>query len=293
MEICVIANPEKYAVRDALMATLQWCIEKEVEVFISQQLSGLAENLTHHHITYTGTEKEAIERARVIIAVGGDGTMLHTATMVGNSGKQILGINSGKMGFLANVKSGDVTRALNHVLEGNFETDRRCVLQATDQNGTIHYALNEFVFLKHSSVSMITLSAWCDDLFINRYWADGLIISTPTGSTAYNLSSGGPIVYPGTDVMILTPISPHMLTTRPLVLPATSNIRIMADPADQQILFSNDGQIPDIKGDALGMEIRRSDYTIDLIHMPGQSYFETLREKLMWGIDLREQRPRA
>ncbi|MFU8861573.1 MAG: NAD(+)/NADH kinase [Cyclonatronaceae bacterium] len=293
MEICVIANPEKYAVRDALIATLQWCIEKKIEVFIPQQLAGMAENLTHNHITYTGTEQEAIERSRVIIAVGGDGTMLHTATMVGHSGKKILGINSGKMGFLANVKAGDITRALNHVLEGNFETDRRCVLKATDQNGKTHYALNEFVFLKHSSVSMITLSAWCDDLFINRYWADGLIVSTPTGSTAYNLSSGGPIVYPGTDVMILTPISPHMLTTRPLVLPATSNIRIVADPSDQEILFSNDGQIPDIEGVALTMEIRRSDYTIDLIHLPGQSYFETLREKLMWGIDLREQRPRA
>jgi NAD+ kinase len=293
MKICIIANPSKYAVRDALLVTLQWCIEKEIEVFISQQLAGLAENMTHNHITYTGTEQEAIERANVIVAVGGDGTMLHTATMVGSSGKQILGINSGKMGFLASVKSDDVIRALNHVLEGNFVTDRRCVLEATDQNGRIHYALNEFVFLKHSSVSMITLSAWCDGLFINRYWADGLIVSTPTGSTAYNLSSGGPIVYPGTDVMILTPISPHMLTTRPLVLPSKSNIRIASDPADQQILFSNDGQIPDITGDALTMEIRRSDYTIDLIHMPGQSYFETLREKLMWGIDLREQRPRA
>lgn len=293
MKICVIANPTQYAVRDALLVTLQWCIEKNIEVYISQQLAGLSENLTHNHITYTGTEQEAIERANVIVAVGGDGTMLHTATMVGRSGKQIMGINTGKMGFLANVKTGDVTRALNNVLEGNFETDRRCVLEATDQNGHTHYALNEFAFLKHSSVSMITLSAWCDGLFINRYWADGLIVSTPTGSTAYNLSSGGPIVYPGTDVMILTPISPHMLTTRPLVLPAKSTIRIASDPSDQQILFSNDGQIPDITGDALTVEIRRSDYTIDLIHMPGQSYFETLREKLMWGIDLREQRPRS
>lgn len=293
MKFSIIANPSRYAVSEALIATLKWCISNQIEVFVSGELKELARNLDHGLIMYTDTEEEAIEQSQIVIAIGGDGTMLHSAVLVGKSGRKILGINSGKLGFLANIKTENLTGTLDDIKTGKYLIDSRYVLQATDQNGTVHYALNEFVFIKQSTVSMITLSAWCDDQFVNRYWADGLIVSTPTGSTAYNLSSGGPVIYPGTEVMVLTPISPHMLTTRPLVLPAKSTIRVVADPPEQQILFSNDGQIPDIKHDALNVEIRRSDYTIDLIHMPGQSYFETLREKLMWGIDLREQKPRA
>ena len=135
---------------------------------------------------------------------------------------------------------------------------------------------------------MVTVEAEYDNMFINKYWADGLIVASPTGSTAYNLSSNGPIVMPNTDVMVLNPINPHTLTTRPLVLPSDKSLKITVHKQQHEVLFSYDGEIYEIQAYPFVVEIRRSNFTINLIELPDQSYFETLRNKLMWGMDFRK-----
>jgi NAD+ kinase len=236
------------------------------------------------------SEHEAMERGEITVAIGGDGTILRTAHIAREVARPLLGINSGKLGFLASIQRQDMDRALQEVISGKFKLDRRSFLQAEFSNGEVHYALNEFVFYRKGTVSMVTLTAEYDGALINRYWADGIIVSSPTGSTAYNLSTGGPIVLPRTNVMVLTPISPHTLTTRPLVLPSQKNLTIKVEPADQEVLFSGDGNNHDLPGDSPQVHIRQSDHYIELIGLSEQSYFQTLRNKLMWGADVREQK---
>ncbi len=247
----------------------------------------LGEAKTLHGIHVHPDEEESVRAGDITMAIGGDGTMLKAANLARVISRPLLGINSGKLGFLANIQRQNMKRALEAVLSKNYELDSRWFLQAVLSDGSTRYALNEFVFSRTGSLSMITITAEYDGSLINRYWADGIIVSSPTGSTAYNLSTGGPIVLPQTGVMVLTPISPHTLTTRPLVLPAGKNLIIKIDPPDQEVLFSVDGKNFDLPADSPVVSIRQSDQTIDLIKLHGQSYFETLRNKLMWGMDVR------
>src|SRR5699024_971823 len=156
-------------------------------------------------------------RADIIIAIGGDGTILYTARLLKEINKPVLGINSGRLGFLSHTQQEKIIRALNWLVEDNFIIKKRHLLEAKSSDENKYYALNEFLFAKKDSTSMIIASVFYDEMFINKYWADGLIVASPTGSTAYNLSSGGPIVMPRTNVMTLTPVNPHTLTTRPVV----------------------------------------------------------------------------
>ncbi|MGD8428240.1 MAG: hypothetical protein PVH63_11465, partial [Balneolaceae bacterium] len=188
---------------------------------------------------------------------------------------------------MAYTQKENLCQALQYLLEGNYRIDKRYLLEAEDNNGRISHALNEFLFSKKDSTSMVNVSAEYDDMFINDYWADGLIVASPTGSTAYNLSSSGPIVMPNSDVMVLTPINPHTLTTRPLVLPSSKSLKITVRKQEHDVLFSYDGLIYEIESYPFEVNIKRSNFTIDLIELPNQSYFDTLRHKLMWGMDSR------
>ncbi|MEX0778579.1 MAG: NAD(+)/NADH kinase [Balneolales bacterium] len=289
MTICIIANPEKPTVQEPLLTIIDWAENKGVSIVFDQKLNYFLDGKSYTHVTTTGGETPAIRACDVVVSVGGDGTMLWAARRVGNYGKPILGVNSGRMGFLANIQQEKIIEAFNYLIDGKYELDKRYLLEATTEHGETFLAFNEFLFSKTGRASMITLVARLDDLVINKYWADGIIVSTPTGSTAYNLSAGGPIVMPETNVVTLTPISPHTLTTRPLVLPSNKNISITVDPPGQEVLFSNDGKICEVEGPLTFVNIKQSDYTIDLVKLPGQDYFKTLRNKLMWGADFRER----
>ncbi len=288
MKICLIVNsqiPQRIGtVRQITDFLIQHRQEVYVNPHIARQLS-LPES-PHYHIMES--ERSCAEVCEIVIAVGGDGTMLHTAMLIGELEKPVLGINVGKLGFLADTQTTEMDEALTRIINGDWHTEKRFVLQARLQDRT-EFALNEFLFSKGSGVSMITLEVFCDGQKVNKYWADGLIVATPTGSTAYNLSAGGPIMLPETNVMVITPVCPHTLTTRPIVLPANRRIRVAATSAKQEILFSNDGKICNINDDIpLDVEISKGGYHINLIKLPGKNYFETLRTKLMWGKDLRE-----
>ncbi len=236
------------------------------------------------------SDSDTMSAGKITVAIGGDGTILKAASIARTIQRPLLGINSGKLGFLANIQRQNIEAALRDVLKGSFQLDKRYFIEATFNNGGICYALNEFVFSRKDTLSMITLTAEYDGELINRYWADGIIVSGPTGSTAYNLSTGGPIVFPQTDVIVLTPINPHTLTTRPLVLPSRKNLTIKVEPIDQEVLFSGDGKNYILPTKLPVVNIRQSEQFIKLIKLSGQSYFETLRNKLMWGADMREIR---
>jgi NAD+ kinase len=266
---------------------LDWADEHDIGIFFSSQLNELYNGEEHASSHVTDSEEEAIDQADIIIAMGGDGTMLYTARLLKNIQKPILGVNSGRLGFMANTQKENLEKALNYLKEGNYRLEKRFLLQADDGNGNIYHALNEFLFSKKDSTSMITVDAEYDQMFVNKYWADGLIVASPTGSTAYNLSSYGPIVMPNSNVMVLTPINPHTLNTRPLVLPSNKPLKITVEKQQHEVLFSYDGKICDIQEYPLEVHIQQSNFSVDLIELPNQSYFDTLRQKLMWGRDFR------
>lgn len=285
MRFGIIANPRKYAVRDPLTNILGWCSAAGHEVLILRELVEL--NGVHGSLVFD-TEEEVVAGSDVIIGIGGDGTMLHIAGLVGDSGTPILGVNSGKLGFLATLQPAGISEALSNIAKGNYTIEQRSLLTSIDSAGNSYHALNEFLFSKRENPAMIVIDAWYDGQFINRYWADGLIVATPTGSTAYNLSSNGPIVSPSADVTILTPICPHTLTIRPLVLPADRELKIRVVSQPHEVLFSYDGQVYEIAEYPFEVRIMRSGFSVNMIQLPGHGYFDTLRTKLMWGKDYRE-----
>lgn len=289
MKLGILANPEKYSIKDPLQQVLHWCEEHGHTVFVSSafadSISGITFNST---VSVKASERECVINSDFIIAIGGDGTMLHAARYVEHSKAPVLGINTGRLGFMANVQPNQISEALTDLARGRFEVEERAMLHAVTEDGEEFNALNEFLFTKKDTSSMVNLRADYDGTLLNRFWADGLLISTPTGSTAYNLSAGGPIVMPGTPVMIVTPINPHTLTTRPLVLPSNKKLVIEVEEQPDHILFSCDGRMLD--NSISTVEIQKSGYSINLIMLKDQTYFETLRNKLMWGLDNRRVR---
>lgn len=289
MKLGILANPDKYSIKDPLQQVLRWCDENGHSVCLSSAFADSVSQLpSNGNIRLESTEKDCVAACDFIIAIGGDGTMLHAARYVKHSKAPVLGINTGRLGFMANVQPNQISEALTDLAEGRFEVEERAMLHAVTEDGDEFNALNEFLFTKKDTSSMVNLRADYDGTLLNRFWADGLLISTPTGSTAYNLSAGGPIVMPCTPVMIVTPINPHTLTTRPLVLPSDKKLVIEVEERPDHILFSCDGRMLD--NSISSVVIQKSPHTIGLVMLKNQTYFETLRNKLMWGLDNRRTR---
>ncbi len=224
-----------------------------------------------------------------LICIGGDGTILESVRKVGRSGTPILGVNAGRLGFLASTPFEELSQALEKLINGSFQVDWRTLVQAETGGslfGEDNYALNEFSVHKNSTSSMIVVNAYLDDFFLNTYWADGLIISTPTGSTGYSLSAGGPIVAPSTSNFIITPIAPHNLNVRPLVISDDRRITLKIGDADPDFMMSLDSQSV-IVGPETEIRVSKAEFQVGLVRFGANDYFDTLRGKLMWGHDRR------
>ena len=223
------------------------------------------------------------------ISIGGDGTFLETVSYVRDKKIPIVGINSGRLGFLATISKEEIDKAVDDLLNDNYEIEKRTLIEL-DTKGQLfkdfNFALNEFSIQKTYSSSMIKIEVQVDNEYLNTYWADGLIISTPTGSTAYSLSAGGPIVVPNSNNFIITPISPHNLTARPLVLPDDKQVSVRVSGRSKDFLASLDYS-SETFDESLELKIKRADFTISVIKLNGNSFFSTLRNKLMWGADIR------
>lgn len=223
-------------------------------------------------------------------SIGGDGTFLDGVTIVRDSGIPLVGINCGRLGFMADIAQDEIPQALTDLFAGNFTIEERSLLKLeTSRNGLFdefNFALNEFTVHKKDSASMITIHTYLNNEYLNSYWADGLIISTPTGSTAYSLSVGGPILIPNTQNFIISPISPHNLTVRPIVVPNYHEITLRVEGRSDSYLASLDSR-SSIFESSIELKIRRADFQIKVIKLKSHSFYATLRNKLMWGVDKR------
>lgn len=223
------------------------------------------------------------------VSIGGDGTFLKTVSYIRSSGVPIIGINTGRLGFLANTSTEDFDKTLERVKKKDFEFQKRSLLRVeTEDNifGDENLALNELAVHKKDTSSMITVHASLDGKYLNSYWADGLIVSTPTGSTAYSLSCGGPIITPGCAVHILTPIAPHNLNVRPVVVPDHMPIKLTVEGRDRKYLLTLDSHSKAVKNGAEVM-LYKADFMINVIKFQENNFLDTIRNKMMWGIDQR------
>lgn len=239
--------------------------------------------------TFSNSE-ELISKAFYLICLGGDGTLLETLSLVRKSGIPILGVNTGRLGFLASVNKNDLEKALELLLREKFTLDKRELIKMTGCGncfGDTNYALNEFTIHKKDSSSMINIDTYVDDVFLNSYFADGLIVSTPTGSTAYSLSCGGPIMMPDSDNFIITPIAPHNLTVRPIVISNNKVISFkVSGRGETGFNISLDSRSAYVTS-GTEIKIRKAHFRLNLINLQGQHFFATLRNKMMWGMDQR------
>ncbi len=225
----------------------------------------------------------------LLISLGGDGTFLRAVSYIRDSGVPIMGINTGRLGFLSNISKDHIYDKLAQVRDKQFEFQRRSLLRvstAEDLFGEENFALNELTLQKKDTSSMVTVHAYLDKKFLNSYWADGLIVATPTGSTAYSLSSGGPIITPGCQVHIITPIAPHNLNVRPVVVPDHMPISLSVEGRGRSYLLSLDGVSKQIKQ---GEEVlvTKAEFMINVVKFEDNNFLDTIRNKMLWGIDTR------
>ncbi|HOP05502.1 MAG TPA: NAD kinase [Tenuifilaceae bacterium] len=231
---------------------------------------------------------EVKNSADLMLSIGGDGTFLESVSFIEDSCVPVAGINFGRLGFLAHISSNRITEALDLLIAGQYVVEERSVLKVELNNnafGNFPYALND-ITLQKEGTGMITIKAYINGEYLSTYWADGLIVATPTGSTAYSLSVGGPIITPNSDVFCISPIAPHHLTVRPLIIPDQSELILEATSRSQKILMSIDSQEKTIPA-PLTITITKAPFCVGVVNINGDTYYKTLRSKLMWGADQR------
>lgn len=250
----------------------------------------------HENYNYTGvfdaefSRNNLLERnPKLLLSIGGDGTFLDSAVYVKDSGIPILGVNTGRLGFLANVSVSEISQAVEAICSGHYRVERREIL-CLEVDGKIlpgfDFALNEVSVLKTETSSLLKIHAYIGDIYLTTYWADGLIVATPTGSTAYSLSGGGPIVSPDCNNIILTPVCPHNLSMRPLVVPGSALIRLVVEGRAGEFVLNMDSRVKRME-DNRELRVCSGNSGINVVKLEPHNYYETLRNKLMWGEDKR------
>jgi NAD+ kinase len=266
-------------------------VEKNVEVLIYQDFYNFLQDKLFLPKKFGSfkTHLDLIENLDVMISLGGDGTMLDTVTLVRDSGIPIIGINFGRLGFLASINKEGIKSAIDDLIQKKFTLDTRRLLEVNSSTGLFgdtNFALNDFTILKRDTSAMILIHCFLNGEFLNSYWADGLIVATPTGSTAYSLSCGGPIIFPRSGNFVITPISPHNLNVRPVILSDENTLTFEIEGRSSKYLVSCDSRTEVIDAN-YRIHVKRANFDINLIRLNNESYLSTLRNKLFWGIDTR------
>ena len=246
-------------------------------------------NTTPYYSSFFHSYVDFDDTNEFIFSVGGDGTFLHSVINIRNYNIPVVGLNGGRLGFLADISSDQVSDALTHIFNHEYSVIERSMLQVDftgSDNLDFNFALNEMTVLKTDTSSMINISAYLDKELLNNYWADGLIIATPTGSTAYSLSVGGPILTPDSENFVITPLAPHNLTIRPIVVPDNYEIKLKVDGRGSHYLASLDFRSTPVEFETT-IKVKKADFKLRTLQLPDQAFFNTLRNKLMWGIDKR------
>jgi NAD+ kinase len=267
--------------------------KKDIEVYIENKFLNLINQESSEAKDFSSLKSfETLNTSfDFLISIGGDGTILRAITFVKDINIPIIGINTGRLGFLATIQVDVIEQALQNILDGKYRISERSLLsvETSPENKDIislNFALNEVAVSRKNTTSMITVETHLDGEYLTSYWSDGLIVSTPTGSTGYSLSCGGPVITPGTNSFALTPIAPHNLSARPLIIPDSTEIHLKVDGREENHLVSLDSRIATLDNGTL-IKIKKADFKIKMIDLLDESFLTTLRKKLLWGEDKR------
>ena len=292
MTIAIFGNPFPEHFKKYIQHLIKKLEGEQIKIILEEKFSTFLEkHIRFHNTIETFNSSEGlINNANFLFSIGGDGTLLKAVTFIKDSKIPILGINTGRLGFISSISAGQIDDAINDILKGNYQINERILLELETKNNLFkdkNFALNEVAITKKDTSSMIRIDAYVDNEFLNTYWADGLVISTPTGSTGYSLSCGGPIIMPGTNNIIITPNAPHNLNVRPIVIKDSSVIKLKVEDRDQLALVSLDSRSRAFDSDT-EIIIRKTNFKIKLIQPQNNSFTSTIRNKLMWGLDKRQ-----
>lgn len=265
-------------------------VAHHVEIYVHHQLydylSGKINHVSYHKLDATLPIKDFID---VFFTIGGDGTMLDIVTIIRDTGIPVVGVNFGRLGFLASVNKSDIAAAVDAIVAQRYTLDSRELIKIDSEAKLFaenNFALNDITIHKRDDAAMITMHAYLNGEFLNSYWGDGIIISTSTGSTAYSLSCGGPIIFPQSESIVITPVSPHNLNVRPIVLPDTSKLTFEVETRSANYLISCDSRT-EVIDKSIKFDICKAGFQLNLLRLNNESYLTTLRNKLLWGLDAR------
>ena len=291
MTIAIIGSPYPEHFSKYIQHLIKKLENEHIKITVEEKFNSFLQNNIRFKkdVSTFNSHKSLKENADFLFSIGGDGTLLKAVTFVRDANIPILGINTGRLGFISSVSSGQIDDAINDILKDNYKINKRTLLTLETENALFkdkNFALNDVTISKKDTSSMIRVDAFVDGEFLNTYWADGLVVSTPTGSTGYSLSCGGPIIMPGTNNIIITPNAPHNLNVRPIVIADDSEIRLKVEDRDQLALVSLDSRARAFDSQT-ELIIKKAPFKIKLIEPQNNSFTATIRNKLMWGLDKR------
>lgn len=292
MKVAIYGHSHNDAVSDYVEELLEELKNEDAEVYFEKKFLDFLSNRKNMGVFKTYTDTHGLDGTfDLFVSFGGDGTILRAATYVRDKGIPIVGVNTGRLGFLSTVKKENVRRVVTDFVSGAYNVVERSLVQVAtnsdvDSLRDINFALNEVTVSRKDTASMITVETHLNNEYLTSYWADGLIISTPTGSTGYSLSCGGPVIEPTVNSLILTPIAPHNLSVRPLVIPDDTIIKLKVWGREDNHLLSLDSRIATLEN-STEISIKKADFTVKMIEYTSESFLQTLRNKLLWGEDKR------
>ena len=263
--------------------------DNQVEIVVYQLFADIVAAYIPEGVQYSVFHSHEDLKADLLFSIGGDGTILDTVPFVLNSGIPVVGINMGRLGFLSSISKNEIDMAINSVLTGDYSVEQRTLLELVSPEKVfddVKYALNELNVIRNPEHSLLAIKVFVDDIYLNTYWGDGILLATPTGSTAYSLSAGGPIIAPNAKNFVITPIATHNLTVRPVVIPDDSTIRIQVEGREKKFVFSMDSRSCTLDT-SVQLEVRKAGFCLNLVRMRSEDFFGTIRNKLMWGKDNR------
>ncbi|MGB5172852.1 NAD kinase [Eudoraea sp.] len=275
-----------------ILALLDECKKATVDVYIEEELYNRLRALNSIDIYKTFSKDSGLDTSfKMFVSFGGDGTILRAVTFVRDMNIPIVGVNTGRLGFLSTLKKEEVRRVITDFIEGRYKIEERSLVEVSadfdiPEFKEYNFALNEVSISRKDTTSMITVETYLNNEYLTSYWADGLIISTPTGSTGYSLSCGGPVINPDVKSLVITPIAPHNLNARPLVISDDTLIRLKVFGREEQHLVSLDSRIASLDNEK-EITVKKAGFTIKMIAYSSESFLETLRNKLLWGQDKR------
>lgn len=293
MKVAIYGQYYQISTEPIIKKILNFFKSKQVELVIEKDFLEMIYDkklITKNYHTFS-SYKDLDSSFDMMISIGGDGTILRAATMVRDSGIPILGINAGRLGFLAKVQKENINGFLQLVLDKKYTLSQRSLISLhcspnNEDFEDINFAMNEISINRKETTSMITIETFLDGEYLNSYWADGLVVSTPTGSTGYSMSCGGPILTPAVKSFIITPIAPHNLNARPMVIPDDTEVTLKVSGRENYYLVSLDSRIATVPNESV-LTLRKTPFHINMIEIPDETFLHTLRTKLNWGDDRR------